>query len=91
MRQTFGGRNALGVVQFHALRFRELEQAFTVSAHVALHFGQCWEFLAFGLADVEHIYGAEANELRLCFAVVGCILRVNFGRDFVLARETISP
>jgi hypothetical protein len=34
------------------LRFDELEQAFAVSAHVAIDFGQCWEFFAFRLANV---------------------------------------
>jgi hypothetical protein len=34
------------------LRLDELKQAFAVSAHVAVDFGQCWEFFAFGLTDV---------------------------------------
>jgi hypothetical protein len=34
------------------LRFHELEQTFAISAHVAIDFGQCWEFFAFGLTDV---------------------------------------
>jgi hypothetical protein len=34
------------------LRFYELEQAFAVSAHVAIDFGQAGEFLAFGLTDI---------------------------------------
>ena len=52
VRQTFRGSNALGVVQFHALRFHELEQAFAVSAYIAFHFGEGWQLVAFGLADV---------------------------------------
>jgi hypothetical protein len=34
------------------LRFHELEQPFAVSTHVAIDFGQCWEFFAFGLTYV---------------------------------------
>jgi len=34
------------------LRFHELQQAFAVSAHVAIDFGQRWEFFAFGLGDI---------------------------------------
>ena len=52
MRETLRGSNSLGEAQLDALRFHELEQAFAVSAHVAIDFGQCWKFFAFGLADV---------------------------------------
>ena len=34
------------------MRFRELEKAFAVSAHVAVDFGQRGEVFAFGLADI---------------------------------------
>jgi hypothetical protein len=34
------------------LGFDELEQAFAVSAYVAIDFGQCWEFFAFRLSDI---------------------------------------
>ena len=52
MRETLCGSNALGKAKLDALRFHELEQAFAVSARVAIDFGQCWEFLAFGLGDI---------------------------------------
>ena len=52
MRETFRGSNSLGEAKLDALRFHELEQAFAVSAHVAIDFGQCWEFFAFGLGNV---------------------------------------
>jgi hypothetical protein len=55
-----------------------------------LHFGQRGEFLAFGLGDVEHVHGAEADELRLRLAFVRGVLGVDVGRDFVLARPPIS-
>jgi hypothetical protein len=50
MGETLGGSNALGVVQFHALRLHELEQPFAVCAYVPFNFRQRGEFLAFGLA-----------------------------------------
>jgi hypothetical protein len=52
VRETFCGSNSLGEAKLDALRFHELEQAFTVSAHVSVYFGQGGEFLAFGLADI---------------------------------------
>jgi hypothetical protein len=52
IRETFGGSNSFGETKLDALRFHELEQAFAVSGHVAIDFGQCWEFFAFGLTDV---------------------------------------
>ena len=52
MRKTLRGSNSLGEADLDALSFDELEQSFAVSAHVAIDFGQCWEFLAFGLTDV---------------------------------------
>ena len=52
IRETFCGSNSFGETDLDALRFHELEQAFAVSAHVAIDFGQCWEFFAFGLTDV---------------------------------------
>ena len=52
IRETFGGSNSFGEAKLDALRFDELEQTFAVSAHVAIDFGQGWEFLAFGLADI---------------------------------------
>ena len=52
MRETLRGSNSLGETKLDALRFHELEQTFAVSAHVAIDFGQCGKFFAFGLADV---------------------------------------
>ena len=52
MRETLCGSNLLGEAKLDALSFHELEQAFAVSAHVAIDFGQWREFLAFSLADV---------------------------------------
>src|SRR5882762_1931213 len=84
MRKTLRGSNSLGEANLDALRFDELEQAFAVPAHVAIDFGQCWEFLAFGLADIENIDGPESVQraltLRGCvFArlVCRCILRAS--------------
>src|ERR1700692_4951429 len=90
MRKTLRGRNSLGEVKLDALRFDELKQTFAVSAHVALHFAQCRQFLAFGLANVEHVNGAEADELLLWFAFVGRIVGLDVGRDFVLARPAVA-
>ena len=52
MRKTLRGSNSLGETKLDALCFHELEQTFAVSAHVAIDFGQCWKFFAFGLSDV---------------------------------------
>ena len=52
MRETFFGCNSLGEAKLDALCFHELEQAFAVSAYVAIDFGQSWEFFAFGLTDI---------------------------------------
>jgi hypothetical protein len=52
MRETLRGSNSLGEAKLDVLRFDELEQAFAVSTHIAVDFGQCWEFFAFGLADI---------------------------------------
>ena len=38
MRETLSGSNSLGEAKLDALRFHKLEQAFTVSAHVAVYF-----------------------------------------------------
>src|SRR5208282_929793 len=85
MRKTLRGTNSLGETNLDALRFHELEQSFAVSAHVAIDFGQCWEFLAFGLTDVKNVDGPESVQrpltLRCCvFArLVGrYILRASF-------------
>jgi len=52
MRETFRESNLLGEAKLDALTFHELEQAFAVSACVAIDFGQCWKVFAFGLSDV---------------------------------------
>jgi hypothetical protein len=52
IRQALGGCDVFGVVECDALAFDELYEAFPVAAHVALDFGQCGEFFAFGLRDV---------------------------------------
>jgi len=60
MRETLRGTNSLGEAKLDALRFHELEQAFAVSAHVAIDFGQCWELFAFSLTDVKNVDGPES-------------------------------
>ena len=52
MREAFRGSNSLGETKLDALRFHELKKAFTVSAHVAVDFGQRWKLFAFGLSNV---------------------------------------
>ena len=52
MRETFCGSNSLGEAKLDALRFHELEQAFAVSAHVAIDFGQSRKVFAFRLGNV---------------------------------------
>ena len=52
MRKTFRGSNSLGEANLDALRFHELEQAFAVSAYVAIDFGQRRKVFAFGLCNV---------------------------------------
>src|SRR5438477_10481311 len=89
MRQTLRGCNALGVAQFDSLRLHEIEQPLAVSAHVSVYFGERWQFLAFGLADVEHVHRSKTDQSVLWLAFIGCIVGVNFGRDCVLARPTI--
>src|SRR5260370_36054739 len=70
MRKTLRGSNSLGEAKLDAVRFHELEQALAVSAHVAVYFGQCGEFLAFGLTDIENVNGPESVQspltLRCC-------------------------
>src|ERR1700733_14079421 len=68
--ETLRGSNSLGEAKLDALRFHELEQAFAVSAHVPVYFGECGKVFAFGLADIENINGAESVQraltLRCC-------------------------
>src|ERR1700676_1700112 len=84
MRKTLRGSNSLGETDLDTLRFHELEQAFAVSAHIAIDFGQRWEFFSFGLTDIENVDGAESVQcpltLRGCVftSLVGCyILRAS--------------
>src|SRR5580692_2716703 len=84
MRETFCGSNSLGEAKLDALRFHELEQAFAVSAHVAIDFGQRWEFFSFGLADIENVDGPESVQRPVTFGccvitrLVGCgVLRAS--------------
>src|SRR5271170_4591945 len=72
MRKTLRGSNSLGETKLDALRFHELEQAFAVSAHVPIDFGQCWEFFAFGLADIKNIDGPESVQRPLTLR--GCVV-----------------
>src|SRR5207245_9503564 len=76
--------------QFHALRLHVLEQPFAVSADFALYFGEGRQFLAFGLADIEYVHGTEPNELLFWFTLVRCVIGIDIGRDFVLARPTAA-
>lgn len=46
--QTLGGADPLGIIQLDALRANKLDQPFAVAAHVALHFGERGQLLAFG-------------------------------------------
>src|SRR6266853_5746626 len=83
MRETLRGSNSLGEAKLDTLRFHELEQAFAVSAHVAIDFGQCWEFLAFGLADIEDIDGPESVQRALTLR--GCVFTRLVGRYILRA------
>ena len=89
MRETFCGSNSLGEAKLDTLRFYELEQAFAVSTYIAIDFGQCWEFFAFGLTDI------LSRDLRpsLC-ALDGCPEWMYFSiavkRRWLLCRFTRS-
>ena len=52
IRQALGGCDPFGVVKFDTLDFDKLYEAFPVAAHVALYFGECGKFFAFGLSNV---------------------------------------
>src|SRR5277367_1240236 len=71
MRETLRRSNSLRECKLDALRFHELEQTFTVCAHVAIDFGQGWEFFAFGLTDIENIDGPESVQRPLTLR--GCV------------------
>src|ERR1700693_2001092 len=76
MRETLRGSNALGKAELDALRFHELEEAFAVSAHVAIDFGQRGKVFAFGLTDVKHIHAPETVQRALRLIRVGILLRL---------------
>src|SRR5208282_5252319 len=86
MRQTLRESNSLGEAKVDTLRFHELQQAFAVSAHVAIDFGQCWEFFAFGLTDVKNVDGPESVQrpLTLC----GCVCTRLVGRYILRASSS---
>ena len=52
IRQTLGGCDPFGGVEFDALDFDKVYEAFPVAAYVALYFGERGKFFAFGLSDV---------------------------------------
>src|ERR1700733_960635 len=81
MRKTLRGSNALGETDLDALRFHELEHAFAVSAHIAVYFGQGWEFLAFGLADIKNVDGPESVQ---CPLTLSCYVFTSFVGRYIL-------
>ena len=89
IRETLCGSNSLGETKLDALRFHEFEQAFAVSAHVAIDFGQGGEFFAFGLADIENVDGPESVQrpltLRCCVFIGSSV-----ATSFVLRLPTIG-
>src|ERR1700733_8028214 len=86
MRKTLRGSNSLGETDLDILRFYELEQTFAVSAHVAIDFGQCWEFFAFGLADIKNIDGPESVQRPLTLR--GCVFTRLVGRCILRASSS---
>src|SRR5258708_31997028 len=86
MRETLRGTNSLGEVKLDALRFHELEQTFAVSAHVAVDFGQCGKFFAFGLVDVENVNGPESVKRPLTLGC--CVLTRLVGRYILRASSS---
>src|SRR5271165_2876540 len=83
MRETLRGSDSLGEAKLDALRFHELEQPFAVSTHVAIDFGQCWEFFAFGLTDVKNVDGPESVQRPLTLR--GCVFTRLVGRYILRA------
>src|SRR6202790_4666194 len=86
MRETFRGSNSLREAKLDAWRLHELEQAFAVSAHITVYFGQCGEFLAFGLADIENVNGPESVQRPLTFR--GCVFTRFVGRYILRASSS---
>src|ERR1700687_5731288 len=85
MRETLRGSNSLGEADLDALRFYELEQAFAVSAHVAIDFGQCWEFFAFGLTDIKNVDGPESIQGPLA---LGCCVFTRLVGRYIFASSS---
>jgi hypothetical protein len=77
IREALRRSNSLGETKLDALRFYELEQTFAVSAHVAIDFGQGWEFFAFGLGDIENVDGPESVQRPLSLRC--CVVSFTFG------------
>src|SRR5260370_22884188 len=72
IRETFCGSDSFGETNLDALRFNELKQTFTVSAHVAIDFGQRGKVFAFGLADIENVDGPESVQRPLTLRCFFC-------------------
>src|ERR1700733_1921003 len=83
IRETLRGSNSLGEANLDPLRFYELQQAFAVSAYIAIDFGQCWEFFAFGLTDVKNVDGPESVQRPLTLR--GCVVTWLLGRCILRA------
>src|ERR1700734_1401746 len=78
MRKAFRGSNSLGEANLDALRFHELEQAFAVSAHVAIDFRQSGKLFALRLGNIENIDGPESVQRPL--SLRGCVFTRLVGR-----------
>jgi hypothetical protein len=87
--KTLRGSNSFGKAELDALRFHELEQAFAVSAHIAIDFGQCWEFFTFGLTDVKNVDGPESVQRPLA-SVIASSLGSSVATSLVLRLPTIG-
>src|SRR6267154_3852958 len=86
MRQSFCGSNLLGEAKLDALRFHELGQTFTVSARVAIDFGQSRQFSAFSLADVKNVDGPESVQRPLTLR--DCVFTRLIGRYILRASSS---
>src|ERR1700685_2374798 len=75
MRETLRGSNSLGETDLDTLRFDELEQAFAVSAHIAIDFGQSGKLFALRLGNIENIDGPESVQRPVTF---GCCVITRF-------------
>src|SRR5580700_9895425 len=57
-----------------------------LSTHVAIDFGQCWEFFAFGLTDVKNVDGPESVQCPLTLGC--CVFTRLFGRYVLCASSS---